>query len=175
VDVCVLGRIGYDLYALEHGRPLAEVERFSRHLGGSSANIAVGLARLGHDVGIISSVGADALADYLLAFLKAEKVDTRFVRLVAGYNTSLCLTEVSPPDRFPQVFYRREPADTRVEVGKYISDRVYLSYAHVFAAPDGANQNEAHVEYRLTRRWMVESVFGDAGVGGVDALWTYRY
>src|SRR5439155_1455581 len=107
----------YDLYALEHGRPLAEVERFSRHLGGSSANIAVGLARLGHDVGIISSVGADALAEYLLAFLKAEKVDTRFVRLVPGYNTSLCLTEVSPPDRFPQVFYRREPADTRVEVG----------------------------------------------------------
>ncbi|PYQ07786.1 MAG: 5-dehydro-2-deoxygluconokinase [Acidobacteria bacterium] len=117
MDVCVLGRIGYDLYALEHGRPLAEVERFSRHLGGSSANIAVGLARLGHDVGIISSVGADALAEYLLAFLKAEKVDTRFVRLVPGYNTSLCLTEVSPPDRFPQVFYRREPADTRVEVG----------------------------------------------------------
>jgi len=117
VDVCVLGRIGYDLYALDHGRPLAEVERFSRHLGGSSANIAVGLARLGHDVGIISSVGADALADYLLAFLKAEKVDTKLVRLVPGYNTSLCLTEVSPPDRFPQVFYRREPADTRVEVG----------------------------------------------------------
>jgi len=117
VDVCVLGRIGYDLYALEHGRPLGEVERFSRHVGGSSANIAVGLARLGHDVGIISAVGADALADYLISFLKAEKVDTRFVRRVPGYNTSLCLTEVSPPDRFPQVFYRREPADTRVEVG----------------------------------------------------------
>jgi translocation and assembly module TamB len=60
-------------------------------------------------------------------------------------------------------------------VGKYISDRVYLSYAHVFGANEFSNQNEAHVEYRLTRRWMVESIFGDAGVGGVDALWTYRY
>jgi 5-dehydro-2-deoxygluconokinase len=124
VDVCVLGRIGYDLYALDHGRPLPEVERFSRHLGGSSANIAVGLARLGHDVGIISAVGADALADYLLGFLASEKVDTRFVRLVSGHNTSLCLTEVSPPDRFPQVFYRREPADTRVEVGPAELDAV---------------------------------------------------
>jgi autotransporter translocation and assembly factor TamB len=65
--------------------------------------------------------------------------------------------------------------DTRVEVGKYISDRIYLSYAHVFGANEYSNQNEAHVEYRLTRRWMVESIFGDAGVGGVDALWTYRY
>jgi translocation and assembly module TamB len=65
--------------------------------------------------------------------------------------------------------------DTRVEVGKYISDRIFLSYAHVFGAPETANSNEAHVEYRLTRRWMLETVFGDAGVGGVDALWTYRY
>ncbi|MDB4980045.1 MAG: hypothetical protein JWM82_797, partial [Myxococcales bacterium] len=71
--------------------------------------------------------------------------------------------------------YATGDSDTRVEVGKYISDRVYLSYAHVFAAPQDANQNEAHVEYRLTRRWMLESVFGDAGMGGVDALWTYRF
>jgi translocation and assembly module TamB len=65
--------------------------------------------------------------------------------------------------------------DTRVEVGKYISERVYLSYAHIFGAPENANQNEAHVEYRMTRRLMMESIFGDAGQGGVDALWTYRF
>jgi autotransporter translocation and assembly factor TamB len=65
--------------------------------------------------------------------------------------------------------------DTRVEVGKYISERIYLSYAHVFGAAENQNRNEAHVEYRVTRRWMVETIFGDAGVGGVDALWTYKY
>src|SRR5438876_3103208 len=117
MEVCVLGRIGYDLHAVEQNQPLADVKHFSRHLGGSSANIAVGLARLGLSVGIVSAVGDDALADYLLSFLAQEGVDTRFVRRVPGYGTSLCLTEVSPPDRFPQVFYRREPADTRVEVG----------------------------------------------------------
>lgn len=65
--------------------------------------------------------------------------------------------------------------DTRIEVGKYISERIYLSYAHVFGASENQNRNEAHVEYRLTRRWMVETIFGDAGVGGVDALWSYKY
>lgn len=118
MDACVLGRIGYDLYALEHNRPLAEVGRFERKLGGSSANIAVGLSRLGLRVGMIACLGRDALADYLVGFLRAEKVDTRFVQLVDGYNTSLCLTEVSPPDRFPQVFYRREAADTRLAAGE---------------------------------------------------------
>jgi 5-dehydro-2-deoxygluconokinase len=73
---------------------------------------------------MIAALGDDALADYLLGYLEREGVDTRFVRRVPGYNTSLCLTEVSPPDRFPQVFYRREPADTRVAVGP-----VELDYA----------------------------------------------
>lgn len=118
LDVCVLGRVGYDLYAVEPGRPLAEVEHFSRHLGGSSANIAVGLSRLGRRVAIISSVGDDALADYLISFLDQERVDARRVTRVAGYGTSLCLTEVSPPDRFPQVFYRYKPADSQVQVGE---------------------------------------------------------
>lgn len=117
MDVWVLGRVGYDLYALDHGRPLPEVERFSRHLGGSSANIAVGLARLGLRVGLISCVGQDALAPFLLGFLRQEGVDTRFVRAVEGYATSLCLTGVSPPDDFPQVFYRARSADSQVQVG----------------------------------------------------------
>ena len=117
-EVCVLGRVGYDLYAVEQGRPLAEVEHFSRHLGGSSANIAVGLARLGRRVAIISSLGDDVLADYLVGFLIKEGVDARRVTRASGYGTSLCLTEVSPPDRFPQVFYRYKPADSQVQVGE---------------------------------------------------------
>jgi 5-dehydro-2-deoxygluconokinase len=130
LHACVLGRIGYDLYALEHHRALPQVERFERKLGGSSANMAVGLARLGLRVGMISALGDDALADYLLGFLQAEGVETRYVQRVAGYNTSLCLTEVSPPDRFPQVFYRREPADTRVTVGP--SELDYVRQARLF-------------------------------------------
>jgi len=117
-DVSVLGRIGYDLFAVEQGRPLARVEHFSRHLGGSSANIAVGLARLGLRVGMISRLGKDLLADYLLQFLQQEGVETEFVSVVEGYGTSLSITQVSPPDQFPQVFYRYKPADTQVQTGE---------------------------------------------------------
>jgi autotransporter translocation and assembly factor TamB len=63
----------------------------------------------------------------------------------------------------------------RVEVGKYINDRVYVSYAHRFGATERQNANEAHAEYRLSPHWLAETVFGDAGVGGVDAFWVYRY
>lgn len=130
MDVCILGRIGYDLYAIEHGRPLPEVKHFSRHLGGSSANIAVGLARLGLKTGIISCVGKDELADFLLDFLQKEGVDTQHVRLREGFNTSLCLTEVCPPEGFRQVFYRRDPADAQVVVGP--DEIAYLKGARMF-------------------------------------------
>jgi 5-dehydro-2-deoxygluconokinase len=130
LDICVLGRVGYDLYAIEQNRPLSEVENFSRQLGGSSANTAVGLARLGLKVGLIACIGNDLLADYLLRFLSSEKVDNEFVRRVDGFNTSLCLTEVSPPDKFPQVFYRSNPADMQVTVGA--AERAYIQGAKMF-------------------------------------------
>jgi 5-dehydro-2-deoxygluconokinase len=116
MDVVILGRIGYDLYSEEPHVPLPQVRRFSRYLGGSSANMAVGLARLGSGTGIVSSLGTDSLSRFLLDFLGAEKVDTSHVKTVPGYLPSLCLTEVSPPDRFPQVFYRRDPVDTMLRL-----------------------------------------------------------
>src|SRR5690349_58746 len=106
MHVVILGRIGYDLYSEEPHVPLPQVRRFSRYLGGSSANMAVGLARLGARVGMVAAVGTDSLSQFLLDFLTAERVDVAHVKRCPGYLPSLCLTEISPPDHFPQVFYR---------------------------------------------------------------------
>lgn len=114
-EVVILGRVGYDLYSEEPHVPLPEVRRFSRYLGGSSANMAVGLSRLGAKVGLISCLGDDSLSRFLLDFLNAEKVETEHVQVAPGYLPSLCLTEVSPPDRFPQVFYRHNAVDTMLD------------------------------------------------------------
>ncbi len=130
LDATILGRVGYDLYSEEPGVPLKSVRHFSRYLGGSSANIAVGLARLGMRAGIMGCVGGDALGDFLAEFLEAEGVETRHLRKIAGFQSSLCLTEISPPDRFPQVFYRKEAADTQVDLGPEQLD--YLSNARLF-------------------------------------------
>ena len=112
MDVVILGRIGYDLYSDEPHVPLPQVRRFSRYLGGSSANMAVGLSRLGARVGMVSCLGDDSLSQFLIDFLKAENVDTTRVQTRAGFLPSLAITEVSPPDRFPQVFYRHDAVDT---------------------------------------------------------------
>ena len=92
--------------------------------------MAVGLSRLGAKVGIVAALGNDSLSEYLIQFLQSEKVDTSHVQTAAGYLPSLCLTEVSPPDRFPQVFYRRDPVDTRLEATA--DDLTYIAASRMF-------------------------------------------
>lgn len=130
MDAVILGRIGYDLYSEEPHVPLPQVRRFSRYLGGSSANIAVGLARLGAKAGIMSCLGEDSLSRFLIEFLRSENVETSHVQIVPGYLPSLCLTEVSPPDQFPQVFYRRAPADTMLDATT--DDLNYAASSRIF-------------------------------------------
>ncbi|MGH9431900.1 MAG: 5-dehydro-2-deoxygluconokinase [Terriglobia bacterium] len=124
--IVVLGRIGYDLYSEEQHVPLERVRRFRCGLGGSSANIAVGLARLGCEVRMVAATSDDAIGRFLLSALADEHVDTSLVQFVQGHNTSLCLTEVSPPLRFEQVFYRAHPVDAQLawndSIGRAVSE-----------------------------------------------------
>jgi 5-dehydro-2-deoxygluconokinase len=115
-DVVILGRAGYDLIATQPNVPLARVRTFERYLGGSSANMAVGLSRLGARVAFISALGDEGLSDFLVEFLRNEGVDTTHVQRVPDGLPSLALTELHPPDRFPQVYYRQDPADTKLRI-----------------------------------------------------------
>src|SRR5262249_38960590 len=58
---------------------------------------------------------------------------------------------------------------TRVEVGKYITEQIYVSYVHQFGALQlgtrRLNANEASVEWRFKRHFEINTMFGDAGVG----------
>ena len=130
MDVAILGRIGYDLYAEEQHVKLSRVRRFSRYLGGSSANMAVGLSRLGARVGIVSCLGDDSLSEFLVDFLNGEKVDTARVQRAPGFLPSLAFTEVSPPGHFPQVFYRHDAADTMLRVSE--DDLAYVAGGRMF-------------------------------------------
>ena len=61
------------------------------------------------------------------------------------------------------------------ELGKYLTRRLYLAYRRIFGASSGENANEAALEYRVSARWLLTAIFGDAGVGGLDMMWSYTY
>ncbi|MFC8219263.1 5-dehydro-2-deoxygluconokinase [Streptomyces sp. NPDC057362] len=109
-DLITMGRIGVDLYPLQTGVPLAEVETFGKFLGGSASNVAVAAARLGRTTAVITRTGDDPFGGYLHGALKEFGVDDRWVTPVAAYPTPVTFCEIFPPDDFPLYFYRRPKA-----------------------------------------------------------------
>jgi 5-dehydro-2-deoxygluconokinase len=109
-DVLAIGRSGVDIYPLQIGVGLENVESFGKFLGGSAANVAVAAARLGNRTALISGVGADPFGTFVRNELAHLGVDNCYVSTHDEYPTPVTFCEIFPPDNFPLYFYRRPSA-----------------------------------------------------------------
>jgi 5-dehydro-2-deoxygluconokinase len=109
-DVVVIGRSGVDVYPLQVGVGLEDVETFGKFLGGSAANVAVAAARLGHSPALVTGVGDDPFGRFVRRALRDLGVDDRFVVVDPEHPTPVTFCEIFPPDDFPIWFYRRPTA-----------------------------------------------------------------
>jgi 5-dehydro-2-deoxygluconokinase len=127
-DVLTMGRVGVDLYPLQSGVPLAEVQTFQKFLGGTATNVAVGAARLGHRSAVITKVGADPFGPYVRSALRGFGVDDRFVGTDPELLTPVVFTELHPPDSFPLLFYRKPKApDINIAIEELDLDAVRMA------------------------------------------------
>ncbi|WP_445166032.1 5-dehydro-2-deoxygluconokinase [Mycolicibacterium sp. Dal123E01] len=132
-DVLAIGRSGVDIYPLQVGVGLENVESFGKFLGGSAANVAVAAARLGNQTALISGVGADPFGRYVRAELGRLDVDNRFVNIHPEYPTPVTFCEIFPPDDFPLYFYRKPSAPdlqinaSEIDLGAVRDARLYWS------------------------------------------------
>ncbi|NLM14185.1 MAG: sugar kinase [Epulopiscium sp.] len=87
--------------------PLRYVNDFKKTIAGAESNVAIGLARLGHEVGWFSKLGDDEFGRYIKATIRGEGVDVSRVRVDSEHNTGLIFKE-----RFahvnPNVYYYRK-------------------------------------------------------------------
>lgn len=124
-DVLAIGRLGVDLYPLQDGVGLEQVETFGKYLGGTAGNVTVAGARHGRRTALVSRVGDDPFGRYLLAELERLGVDNRFVATDPVLNTPVTFCEIFPPDDFPLYFYREPKApDMNVEPAEIDADAV---------------------------------------------------
>lgn len=86
----IVGRVGMDAFAHPPGTSIEEVEMLQVDIGGSAANIAVGIVRLGGMAALVTRVSDDAIGRYCVAKLKKYGVDTSHVRSVSGVGASEC-------------------------------------------------------------------------------------
>ncbi|MCL2512784.1 MAG: 5-dehydro-2-deoxygluconokinase [Oscillospiraceae bacterium] len=115
-DVILLGRIAVDLNPVDYHRPLNESTTFKRYLGGSPANIAVGLARLGKKAGFFAKVSDDQLGTFVIDFFKNEGIDTsRVTRCKNGEKIGLTFTEILSETESSILMYRNDAADLKLD------------------------------------------------------------
>lgn len=124
-DVIAIGRSGLDLYAEQIGVSFDRIESFAAYVGGTPANIAVGLRRLGLRAALATAVSADPVGDFILRFLNDEGVDTQFISRKPGTKSGMTLLGIMPPDEFPRVHFRENGAD----LSQTIADVVDLPMA----------------------------------------------
>ena len=105
-DVLTIGRVGVDLYPLQVGVGLADVETFGKFLGGSATNVAVAAARHGRRTAVVTRTGDDPFGRFVHRALGELGVDDAFVTSVPDLPTPVTFCEIFPPDDFPLYFYR---------------------------------------------------------------------
>lgn len=131
MDFIAIGRAGIDLNPNEINRPLEESITFTRHVGGSPANIAVGMAKLGMKTGFIGRVSDDGLGRYVINYFKENNIDTSGIVVDdTGAVNGLAFTEIKSSTECSIVMYRDNAADLKINLSDVKEE--YLKNSKIF-------------------------------------------
>ena len=115
LDVLTIGRSGIDIYPLQTGVGLEDVETFGKFLGGSPTNVAVAASRYWHRAAVVTGVGDDPFGRFVRREMRQLGVYDDYVVTKPDFSTPLSFCEIFPPDSFPLYFYR-EPSAPDLEL-----------------------------------------------------------
>ncbi|MCQ2753020.1 MAG: 5-dehydro-2-deoxygluconokinase [Bacilli bacterium] len=134
LDLILLGRVAIDFNPAyndkvkEDFKPLKKVHMFEMFLGGSPANITVGLNKHGLKVGFIGKVSNDQFGDYVTDYFKSRGIDTsHLTRCKHGENLGLTFTEMRSAKESSILMYRNKIADLQLSVEDI--DEAYIKSA----------------------------------------------
>ena len=109
-QVGCVGRIVLDIYGNQLGNQIPDMHSYSTYIGGSSANIAVGLSRLGVKTTFISKVGNDNVGNFLRNRLIQEKVNVSQLQNDSKKQTGLCILSIYKPNDQPRDIFAQDSA-----------------------------------------------------------------
>ncbi|GAD13915.1 2-keto-3-deoxygluconate kinase [Geobacillus kaustophilus GBlys] len=136
---------------------------FTRRIGGAEANVAVGLARLGHRVGWMSKVGDDEFGKAILSFLQGEGVDVSRVKTDPKAPTGIYFKEKRRPGDTRVYYYRQGSAASRLTPNdldeEYIARAKYLHITGITPALSRDCYETIVAAMAMARRHGVNIVF----------------
>lgn len=116
IDFVAIGRLCIDLNANEINRPMEETMTFTKYVGGSPANISIGMSRLGQKTAFIGKVANDQMGRFIVDYLQRNGIETsNVVTDQTGAVTGLAFTEIKSPTDCSILMYRDHVADLLLE------------------------------------------------------------
>lgn len=117
MDLVLVGRVAIDFNPVDYFQTLAESTTFKKYVGGSPANIAVGITRHGKKAGFIGKVSDDQFGDFVTGYFKKEGIDTSHItRCQNGEKLGLTFTEILSATESSILMYRNKIADLQLSV-----------------------------------------------------------
>ncbi|MDQ0298055.1 2-dehydro-3-deoxygluconokinase [Salibacterium salarium] len=105
---------------------------YSRKIGGAESNMAIGLARLGHQAGWVSRVGDDELGKAMLHVIRGEGVNVDKVTIDPDSPTGLYFKEFRKAGDIRVQYYRKGSAASRMSKEDVDEDYIkQASYLHI--------------------------------------------
>ncbi|OUP71594.1 5-dehydro-2-deoxygluconokinase [Anaerotruncus colihominis] len=165
-DVAAFGRATIDLYANEIG-PMEDAVTFTKYVGGSPANTAVAMSKLGLAVGYVGKVSDDQFGRFITRYLAQQGVDVSHIAVAApGVRSGVTMGEIKPGE-CSCFMYRNDCADLHISCAQldeaYIASHKLLlisgtSLTHspareaVFLAMEMAKRNGVAISFDLDYR-----------------------
>ena len=150
LDVICLGRAAVDLYGQQVGGRLEDMQSFAKYLGGSSANLAAGLARLGLKPAMLTRVGDEHMGRFVREQLVREGVDVGHVRTDPWRLTGLVVLGIAGEGSYPHIFFRHDCADMGLTTEDF--DESWIASARVLAVTG------THLSSETTRSAVLQAM-----------------
>ncbi|MBC7735637.1 MAG: 5-dehydro-2-deoxygluconokinase [Candidatus Saccharibacteria bacterium] len=134
----IIGRVGMDLFTAP-GLAMDQVDGFTVDIGGSAANIAVGIVKLGGQASLVTRVADDAVGRFCVGKLARYGVGTQHVVPIGGEARNSLAVYESRVAGHQSVIYRNGAADfgmtvADVEAVDYSQFGAMITAGTVFAA-----------------------------------------
>lgn len=134
LDLLAIGEALIDLISLRETREgLRDADAFGRHLGGSTTNVAIYVAKLGGTSAVVSKTGTDAFGQFIKDELERHRVGTNY--LVQDPDSHTSVVFVSRTTGTPDFMALRDAdyALTPNEVPEEAIARARIVHASTFA------------------------------------------
>ncbi|MHA6345926.1 bifunctional 5-dehydro-2-deoxygluconokinase/5-dehydro-2-deoxyphosphogluconate aldolase [Roseivivax sp. CAU 1761] len=164
-DAITIGRSCVDLYSDQVGCRMEDATRFSKYVGGCPTNIAVGGARLGLRMALLSRVGSDQHGNFIRETLEGEGVDTSALKADPDRLTAMAFLGLEDDRTFPLLFARSDCADAALSEQDVDPDFIAQAKAVVVT---GTHFSKPHLEAASRKAMAAAKAAGRRVVFDID-------